>query len=233
MRAFSSLIDALAFAPSPEVKLCHLVDYFGQTGDPDRGYGLAILIGALDVPKVRPAQVRTLIDSRVDKSLFDWSLDFVGDLAETVGLIWPGERYGAGPRLADIVIGARSAGKTELPDTLADWLDASPVAERTALVKLFIGGLRLGITASLAREALARFAGKPRAEIDGLWHGVSQHDFTGKRPIAGRVDRADISQGNTMIHIDLAQGFKCLVNKDRPVIHGRSQQGDDPLRFAQ
>ena len=27
--------------------------------------------------------------SRVDPELFGWSLDFVGDLAETVALIWP------------------------------------------------------------------------------------------------------------------------------------------------
>ena len=35
------------------------------------------------------SQVRALAAARVDPELLEWSYDFVGDLAETVSLIWP------------------------------------------------------------------------------------------------------------------------------------------------
>ena len=37
----------------------------------------------------KPSQVRALAVARVDPELLGWSYDFVGDLAETVALIWP------------------------------------------------------------------------------------------------------------------------------------------------
>src|SRR5947208_7059916 len=64
-------------------------DYFATTEDPERGWALAALTGELSFAEAKPSQVRDLAISRVDPELFGWSLDFVGDLAETVALIWP------------------------------------------------------------------------------------------------------------------------------------------------
>src|SRR5437667_5268812 len=64
-------------------------DYFATTEDPERGWALAALTGELSFAEAKPSQVRDLAVSRVDPELFGWSLDFVGDLAETVALIWP------------------------------------------------------------------------------------------------------------------------------------------------
>src|SRR5882762_6412605 len=64
-------------------------DYFATTEDPERGWALAALTGELSFAEAKPSQVRDLATSRVDPELFAWSLDFVGDLAETVALIWP------------------------------------------------------------------------------------------------------------------------------------------------
>src|SRR5258708_35890885 len=64
-------------------------EYFATTPDPERGWALAALTGELSFAEAKPSQVRGLAMARVDPELFGWSLDFVGDLAETVALIWP------------------------------------------------------------------------------------------------------------------------------------------------
>src|SRR5262245_14802827 len=64
-------------------------EYFATPPDPERGWALAALTGELSFDEAKPSQVRDLAMRRLDPELFGWSLDFVGDLAETVALIWP------------------------------------------------------------------------------------------------------------------------------------------------
>src|ERR1700737_477726 len=86
---FAELLDALLFTPSRNGKLRLMQEYFATTPDPERGWALAALTGELSFAEAKPSQVRDLAMARVDPELFAWSLDFVGDLAETVALIWP------------------------------------------------------------------------------------------------------------------------------------------------
>ena len=50
----------------------------------------------------------------MDAELFRWSYDYVGDLAETVALVWPA-RLGANrePDLSEVVDGLRTASRRE------------------------------------------------------------------------------------------------------------------------
>src|SRR5829696_4988124 len=89
MNRFAELLDALLFTPSRNGKLRLMQEYFATTPDPERGWALAALTGELGFAEAKPSQVRDLATSRVDPELFGWSWDFVGDLAETVALIWP------------------------------------------------------------------------------------------------------------------------------------------------
>ena len=89
MQAFAALLDRLMLTPQRNAKLRLLADYFRATPDPDRGYALAALTGELDIPSVKPAMLRALVVERVDEVLFAYSYDYVGDLAETISLIWP------------------------------------------------------------------------------------------------------------------------------------------------
>src|SRR5215208_4151142 len=89
MNRFAELLDALLFTPSRNGKLRLMQEYFATTPDPERGWALAALTGELSFAEAKPAQVRDLAMARVDPELFGWSWDFVGDLAETVALIWP------------------------------------------------------------------------------------------------------------------------------------------------
>ena len=89
MRAFSDLLEVLLFSPRRTVKLAHLVNWVKSTGDPDRGWGLAALTSDLSFSAVKAGAVRELAEEVTDPDLFKLSYDFVGDLAETVALLWP------------------------------------------------------------------------------------------------------------------------------------------------
>src|ERR1700754_980745 len=103
-----------------------LADYFRTTPDPDRGYALAAMTGAVSFKHAKPNLIRTLIAERTDPVLFELSYDYVGDLSETVALMWPAGGGGGGmaaPSLSAVVQTLATLGKTELPRKLAAWLD--------------------------------------------------------------------------------------------------------------
>ena len=89
MNRFAALLDRLAYEPSRNAKLRLLTDYFRTTPDPDRGYALAAITGALSFRHAKPGIIRALIAERTDPVLFELSWDYVGDLSETVALMWP------------------------------------------------------------------------------------------------------------------------------------------------
>ena len=97
MNRFAALLDALLFTPSRLGKLRLMQEYFAAEPDPERGWALAALTGELSFAEAKPGQVRALAAARVDPELLGWSYDFVGDLAETVALIWPEPASGPGP----------------------------------------------------------------------------------------------------------------------------------------
>ena len=174
MKAFADLLERLVFTPSRNGKLSILERYLREVPDPDRGLGLAALTDALSFRHAKPALIRELVGQRVDPTLFALSYDFVGDLAETTALIWPGKTEGQSPpRLGEVVEQLSAAGKLEMPQRIAGWLDQLDPSGRIALLKLITGGLRVGISARLAKTALARFGGVPLAEIEELWHGLA------------------------------------------------------------
>src|SRR5262249_25592708 len=89
MNRFAALLDRVAYEHSRNAKLRLLADYFRTTADPDRGYALAAISGALSFRHAKPGLIRTLIAERTDPTLFAMSYDYVGDLSETVALMWP------------------------------------------------------------------------------------------------------------------------------------------------
>jgi DNA ligase 1 len=89
MNRFAELLDRLAYEPGRNNKLRLLTNYFRTVEDPDRGYALAAITGALSFKHAKPGLIRDLITERTDPTLFGLSYDYVGDLSETVALMWP------------------------------------------------------------------------------------------------------------------------------------------------
>src|SRR5262252_2787122 len=126
MNRFAALLDALLFTPSRNGKLRLMKEYFAGKPDPERGWALAALTGELVFDEAKPSQVRALATARVDPELLGWSYDFVGDLAETVSLIWPEApgRKGHVPTLPEIVERLKGASRAEVARLIEPWLDA-------------------------------------------------------------------------------------------------------------
>lgn len=174
MQAFADLLDRLVLTPSRNGKLRLMVDYFGVAPDPDRGYALAAITGDLDIPGIKPAMIRALMDGRMDPELFALSYDYVGDLAETVSLVWPeSRRANRTPPLSEIVETLSDATRAEAMMLVAGWLDSLDANGRWAFLKLLTGGLRIGVSARLAKLALSQFGDKPVTEIEEIWHGLT------------------------------------------------------------
>jgi DNA ligase 1 len=173
MEVFAALLDALVFTPSRNGKLRLMMDFFATTADPERGWALAALTGELSFREAKASQIRDLAMTRVDPELFGWSYDFVGDLAETVSLIWP-ERSGANgvPELSEIVEELAMATRSTVGALLERWLDALDATGRWALLKLVTSGLRVGVSARLAKTALAEFGAIEIEAIEAVWHGL-------------------------------------------------------------
>jgi DNA ligase-1 len=213
MNRFAELLDRLAYEPARNNKLRLITDYFRSTPDPERGWALAALTGALSFPHAKAGLIRSLIAERTDPVLFELSYDYVGDLSETVALMWPappaqrapsplvGEGRGGGSggevaivdacespldphpypspqgggelTLTAVIETLSTLGKAQLPKQLARWLDALDETGRWALIKLVTGGLRIGVSARLAKTAVAALSGTDAQDIELLWPGLS------------------------------------------------------------
>jgi DNA ligase-1 len=218
-----------------------MIEFFRTAPDPERGYALAAMTGALSFPHAKPGLIRTLIAERTDPELFALSYDYVGDLSETVALMWPsrgpqapsprlrgegcsapsaepgeglsdprppslefrasavsglspqaarGEGGGRStPSLTDVVTTLATLGKAELPGQLARWLDALDETGRWALLKLVTGALRIGVSARLAKTAVAEFGGKDPDEIEILWPALAPPYLDLFAWLEGRTDK--------------------------------------------
>src|SRR5579864_8641448 len=167
MNRFAELLNRLAYEPARNAKLRLITDYFRSTPDPERGWALAALTGALSFPHAKSGLIRSLITERTDPVLFALSYDYVGDLSETVALMWPAPHAERAPSsqgrggisLTAVVETLSTLGKAQLPAQLARWLDALDETGRWALIKLVTGGLRIGVSARLAKTAVAALSG--------------------------------------------------------------------------
>ncbi len=174
MIAFAELLERLVFTHARNAKIALLRHYFATAPDPERGIALAAIAGDLAFTAAKPGLIRDLAASRTDPVLFGWSYDFVGDLAETVSLMWPARPTNASaPALSEVVQTLETAPKPELPDIVAGWLDACEPSARFALLKLITGGLRVGASARLAKIALAALGEVEPDDVEEVWHGLA------------------------------------------------------------
>lgn len=239
MNRFAGLLDRLTYEHGRNAKLRLMTEFFRTSPDPERGYALAALTGSLSFPHAKPNLIRTLIMERADPALFALSYDYVGDLSETVALMWPvpaappapspleGEGWGGGHvpisgggeappsrraqtaadlddlslkgggeyptvqveaksfgvyretssgvstvhplSLTEVITTLAMLGKTELPGQLARWLDGLDEVGRWALLKLVTGAMRVGVSARLAKTAVAALGDKDPDAIEVLW----------------------------------------------------------------
>lgn len=200
MNRFAELLDRLAYEPGRNNKIKLIAAYLRETEDPDRGHALAAMTGALTFRNAKAGMIRQLIAERTDPALFALSYDYVGDLSETVALMWQPKatdssasaiedfptdlfatprddakllRNDPSPTLAEVVETLATLSKAQLPAQIARWLDLLDETGRWALLKLVTGSLRIGVSARLAKTAAASLGGKEPDDIEVIWPGLA------------------------------------------------------------
>ncbi|MCB1509859.1 MAG: cisplatin damage response ATP-dependent DNA ligase [Hyphomicrobiaceae bacterium] len=178
MKPFAALLDSLSYTPGRNDKLRLLSDYFRATPDPDRGWALAALTDTLPFSFPIRRVLGELISARVDDQLFRLSRDYVGDTAETVALLWPDQQQvdeapPSPPSLATVANELLLIERGALAPVLAGWLDGLDVTGRWALLKFLTGALRVGVSARLAKMAVAAAWNRPVEDIEEVWHALT------------------------------------------------------------
>jgi DNA ligase-1 len=179
VRPFSQLLDALVYTRSRNGKLALISAYLHAAPDPDRGWALAALTGSLDLKAVKSSAISEMIRARVDPVLYEMSRDYVGDLAETVALLWPPplneppDLDDGTLTLATVVDRLHATSRAAAPDLLAQMMDHLDASGRFALLKLATGGLRVGISARLAKTGFAQAFGLDVDDVEQVWHALS------------------------------------------------------------
>ncbi len=175
MEAFAALLDGLIYTRSRTAKIKLIADYLKATPDPDRGWALAALSGTLSVATVKASAIRAMADSRFDPELFRMSRDYVGDTAETVALMWPDDDPAKEQHplsLDSVITSLQAASRARAPALLAELMDRLDADGRYALLKFATGGMRVGISARLAKTAFAEAFGLAIDDVEEVWHAL-------------------------------------------------------------
>jgi DNA ligase 1 len=179
MNRFAALLDRLAFEHGRNNKIRLMTEHFRTVPDPERGWALAALTGALSFRHAKPSLIHGLVAERTDPVLFGLSYDYVGDLSETVALIWPAPR--SIPHLQAEGGGRRPPGGGPFPESRPHPAAARPpspfgggIDERAALP----GQKQRAPSLSEVVTALATLG---KAELPGrLAHWLDSLDETGR-----------------------------------------------------
>ena len=196
MVEFAELVHRLFFTPGNLAKARILRSYIERTQDPDRGWAIAILAGKLDLVLFKRSLINRLIKSRVDPYLFDLCYDYVGELSETVALLWPSphtERKLKLPSLTEILATLDSCSKAETEKYVCTLLNQMSPHQRWAFLKIGTGGLRVGLSARSVKRVLADFGEVDLEEVEQLWHAIEppyQELFSW---LSGKSGKPDIS----------------------------------------
>jgi len=173
MHSFATLLEHLTLTHSRNAKIRLLNDYLRSVPDPSRGWALAAITGGIAISSLKAGSLRELARKKFDPVLFDLSYAYIGDLAETISLMWPQtERADAAPELSEIVETLKGASRAEGLRYTENWLDTLNPSGRWALLKLITGSMRIGVSARLARQALADFGQVEAADIEEIWHSL-------------------------------------------------------------
>lgn len=194
MRAFTELYRALDRTTRTSGRVAALEDYFRSAPPEDAVWGLYVLAGG----RVRRAVSARLLrewaaaESGLPTWLVEESYSAVGDLAETLALLLPGD-----PPPADLplhrVMEEWVLPLPSLPEgmkrerVVGAWRQLDP-SQRLVFHKLIGGAFRVGVARSLVIRALARVAGIPP--------GVMAHRLSGEWTPSGEAFRRFLEPGD-------------------------------------
>ena len=89
MKKFANLLEQLLFTYSTNKKIDILATYLKSLNHKEKGITIAVLTGNLNFKNIKRSNILNIIKDKLDWYLFEQSYDYVGELAESIALIWP------------------------------------------------------------------------------------------------------------------------------------------------
>ncbi len=173
MIKFSNLLNDLLLTSSKIKKIELLCEFFKNSNLKDKGWAFCILTNKFERSILSSKDLKDLIYEQIDEQLFKYSYDYVGDLAETISLLWKGkvqenlsmEFF----ELIEFLISKKP--KEVLKKKLKFILSNSNENQRYCILKVLTGGLRVGVSSGLIKDSLALYGKRDVHEIEEFWHG--------------------------------------------------------------
>ena len=178
-RLFASLIQELGDAGSTQVKIKLLTDYFSVAPEADKIWTIGLFTGRKLKRMVKTSLLSAWVSElkNLPAWLFDECYHQVGDLAETLALLLPQDELLAKEgNLSDYLHLLKSLEKAsdeeKKESILACWKGMND-AEKFVFNKLITGGFRIGVSAQLVIQSLARLLNEEPAilahRLSGKW----------------------------------------------------------------
>ena len=170
MKQLSNLLESLIFNYSINKKIEIIEKHLIKIDKGNRGDVIAFLLGKFKIKKFKRNEILNVIKTKIDSKLFDLSYDYVGDLAETISLIWPDEKIKNNISITDVIKEIQNTNNIE--NTLISLLDSFDKNERWAFIKLILGNIRVGVSDNIVKKAIANYGRKDISEIEYIWNGL-------------------------------------------------------------
>ena len=165
------MLNELLYTSSSNKKIDIIIYYLNSTPLEDRGFGIALLNGDLKFNKIKNSSIKEIIKDKIDSYLFDLSYDYVGDLAETIALIWENKSIDSNIPL-NILVKKLESKDLNIKKFVCEYLNNFSVDQRWAFIKLLLGGLRVGVSAKIVKKALSIYGNKQISDIEKIWNGL-------------------------------------------------------------
>ncbi|WP_442796145.1 ATP-dependent DNA ligase [Pelobium manganitolerans] len=199
MRRFAQLIQELELSNKTNDKIAALVQYFTEANDKDKVWVIALFTGKKPKRPIKSALLKywAIEITQTPEWLFTESYTNVGDLSETIALLLPPAQQQADLHLHQWIEDLHGLeGKdddTKKAFILNAW-NSLETNERFIFNKLISGNFRIGVSAKMLVNALAKFSDLDSAQIThsimGKWnpYEITFHDL-----IAGEHVNTDSS----------------------------------------
>lgn len=173
MQAFAQLFRQLDEARGTNAKVAAMTDFFATSAEADGAWAVYFLSGRRIKRLIGPQRLREWLASAT--GLPDWLVtethEHVGDLAETIALMLPGQatavadRRGLAEWVEAEILSLRDCDEAQCQaQVTAAWQNLDEPG-RFLYSKLITGALRVGVSQTLVERALARASGHPQAVI--------------------------------------------------------------------
>jgi ATP-dependent DNA ligase len=178
MNRFGALLQDLSFLISPDDQVRLLADYFRHAPEPDQRASIRFLLDPPRRGKMTLKRLKEIVEHRTGPELFSLSRDFVGDLAETMALLWqPSTRPNSDLSPAEFAEWMAATGPLGLPAMVERSLDACDPAGRLAIIRLVTAGLRLPVPTGIVHRAMKECGLEPPPTRDPVTGAGIQADL--------------------------------------------------------